>query len=71
MDDPIVDEVRRIRDAYAARFNYDLDAIFRDIKEQEARAKHSLIVVSELERSGHRDASSDPNSSTITLAPVR
>ena len=33
--DPIVDEVRRIRNAYAARFNYDLRAIFKDIKEQQ------------------------------------
>lgn len=33
--DPIVDEVRRARDAYAARFNYDLDAIFQDIKKRE------------------------------------
>jgi hypothetical protein len=31
MNDPIVDEVRRIRDAHAARFNYDLEAILRDI----------------------------------------
>ena len=38
MNDPIVDEVRRIRDAHAARFNYDLDAIFRDIKEQEKKS---------------------------------
>jgi len=36
--DPIVDEVRRARDAYAARFNYDLRAIYRDLKEQEARS---------------------------------
>ena len=35
MNDPIVDEVRRVRDAHAAMFNYDLDAIFQDIKEQE------------------------------------
>ena len=35
MNDPIVDEVRRVRDAHAAMFNYDLDAIFRDIKQQE------------------------------------
>jgi hypothetical protein len=33
--DPIVDEVRRVRDAYAARFNYDLRAIYRDLKEKE------------------------------------
>jgi len=31
-------EVRRIRDERAARFNYDLDAIFRDIKEQEKKS---------------------------------
>lgn len=35
MNDPIVDEVRRVRDAHAARFNYDLHAIFLDIKERE------------------------------------
>jgi hypothetical protein len=38
MNDPIVDEVRRIREAHAARFNYDLDAIFRDIKEREKKS---------------------------------
>ena len=38
MNDPIVDEVRRIRDAHAARFNYDLDAIFQDIKEREKKS---------------------------------
>jgi hypothetical protein len=41
--DPIVDEVRRIRDAYAARFNYDPDAIFRDIKEQEKRSGRKYV----------------------------
>jgi hypothetical protein len=38
MNDPIVDEVRRVRDAHAARFNYDLDAIFADIKEREKKS---------------------------------
>jgi hypothetical protein len=38
MNDPIVDEVRRARDAHASRFNYDLDAIFRNIKEQEKKS---------------------------------
>lgn len=35
MNDPIVEEVRRVRDAHATMFDYDLDAIFRDIKDQE------------------------------------
>ena len=38
MNDPIVDEVRRVRGEHAARFNYDLWAIFRDIKEQQERS---------------------------------
>jgi hypothetical protein len=38
MNDPIVDEVRRVRDAHAAMFNYDLDAIFQDIKEEEKKS---------------------------------
>ena len=41
--DPIVDEVRRIRDAYAAKFNYDPDAIFRDIKERERRSGRKYV----------------------------
>ena len=43
MNDPIVDEVRRVRNAYAARFNYDLDAIFRDIKEQEKKSGQKFV----------------------------
>lgn len=35
MNDPIVDEVRRVRDEHAARFNYDLRAIFLDVKQRE------------------------------------
>ena len=35
MNDPIVDEIRQYRDAHAARFNYDLKAIYEDIKRRE------------------------------------
>ena len=45
--DPIVDEVRRARDAYAARFNYDLRAIYRDLKEQEKRSDRKLVSYAE------------------------
>jgi len=41
--DPIVEEVRRIRDQYAARFNYDLEAIYRDLKERERRGEFSVV----------------------------
>ena len=43
MNDPIVDEVRKVRDAHASRFNYDLDAIFRDIKEQEKKSGRAFV----------------------------
>ena len=43
MNDPIVHEVRRLRYEHAARFNYDLDAIFRDIKEQEKQSGRKLV----------------------------
>ena len=32
MEDPIVEEVRRLRDEYAAQFNYNLAAICADLK---------------------------------------
>ncbi len=41
--DRIVEEVRRIRDEYAARFNYDLDSIYRDLKEREQRGEFSVV----------------------------
>ena len=36
MQDPIVEEVRRIRDEHAAMFNYDLEAIVADLRRSEA-----------------------------------
>ena len=36
IDDPIVQEVRRIRHEHAARFSYDLNAIFVDLKRSES-----------------------------------
>ena len=45
--DPIVEEVRRARDAYAARFNYDLRAIYRDLKEQEKRSGRKVVSYAE------------------------
>lgn len=34
-DDPIVAEVRRVREALAAKFNYDINAILADIRSRE------------------------------------
>ena len=41
--DPIVAEIRQHREAYAARFNYDLDAICRDLQEKEKTSGRKLV----------------------------
>ncbi len=43
IDDPIVAEVRKARDEHAAKFNYDLDAIFRDLKEKERTSGRKYV----------------------------
>ncbi|WP_446011016.1 hypothetical protein [Candidatus Electrothrix sp.] len=35
MRDEIIDEVRTMREAHAEKFNFDLDAIYEDIKRSE------------------------------------
>ena len=42
-EDPIVEEVRKARDAHAAKFNYDLQAIYRDLKEQEKQSSRPFV----------------------------
>jgi hypothetical protein len=41
--DRILDEVRRARKQYAARFDFDLDAIYRDLKERAQRGEFTLV----------------------------
>jgi len=66
MNDPIVDEVRRIRDAHAARFNYDLDAIFQDIKEREK--KSGLVFVQGIARQALPNKTLQPTEAAIPVS---
>ena len=43
IDDPIVAEVRKARDEYARRFNYDLDAICKDLQERQAQSGRKVV----------------------------
>jgi hypothetical protein len=45
-DDPIVEEVRQYREQHAAQFNYDLQTIYQDLKEQEHRSERAFISYS-------------------------
>ena len=42
-EDLIVEEVRKVRDAHAAQFNYDLWAIYQDLKEQERKSSRTFV----------------------------
>lgn len=44
IDDPIVEEVRQARQQHAAKFNFDLQAIYQDLKQQEASGGRKMVV---------------------------
>ncbi len=44
--DPIVEEVRRIREAHAAKFDYDLAAICRDLRRQQQEPGRKVVSLS-------------------------
>lgn len=62
--DPIVEEVRRVRDAYAARFHYDLRAIYRDLKRQERCGGRKIV-------SPTQDSEKDEANQTVQFAESR
>ena len=41
--DPIVAEIRAIREQIAARFNYDIDAIVKDARERDAMGDREVV----------------------------
>ena len=49
LTDPIIAELRVIRREYAARFNYDVEAMFRDIRaKQEASGREYVRLPARL-----------------------
>jgi len=65
MNDPIVDEVRRVRDALAARFNYDLDAIYQAIKKREKES--GLVFIQGVARQPAPNKSLQPTGTAISV----
>lgn len=41
--DPVVEEVRAIRDEYARQFDYDIEAICRDLMAREGHCGHEVV----------------------------
>ena len=44
--DPIVGEVRKVRDTHAARYNFDLKAIYLDLKKAEQKSERRKVSFS-------------------------
>ena len=44
-NDPIVEEVRKVRNEHAKKFNYDLGAIVADLKKQQKGSKRKFITL--------------------------
>lgn len=44
-EDEIIKEIRAIREAYAERFEYDLQAIYRDAKAREGKEGRKVIAL--------------------------
>jgi hypothetical protein len=42
-NDEIVEETRQVRDRYAVKFDYDLDAIYSDLKKQQEQDPKKFI----------------------------
>ncbi len=43
MNDPIIQDIRKIRDEHSKRFNYDLDAICEDYKALQVQEGSRLV----------------------------
>ena len=44
--DEIVEEIHQIREEYAKSFNYDLDAIFADLRRKQAESGREVVNLS-------------------------
>ena len=43
-------EVRKVKERLAAKFNYDVDAMFRDLREREKTSGHRYVDLSKPRR---------------------
>jgi hypothetical protein len=41
--DPIVEQIHKIRQEHAGKFNFDLRAIFEELKEQEKKSRRKIV----------------------------
>jgi hypothetical protein len=54
--DPVVEEMRRIKEAHAARFNYDIRAMGKSLQEAEKRSGRKVVSYARKRRAAHAGA---------------
>jgi hypothetical protein len=64
INDPIVNEVRKIRDELAKKFNYDVDAIFSDLREKQKKYGSRIVNLRE-QRTGEQASAPDAKSGGV------
>ena len=58
--DPIIAEIRAVRDEHAAQFDYDIDAIFRDIRATQETSGRGYVQFPARRVSSGLEATADP-----------
>lgn len=43
MNNSIIEDLRKVKEAYAAKFNYDLEAMFRDLRIKQERSGREFV----------------------------
>lgn len=43
MIDPIIEEIHKVREEYAAKFDYDVDAMFEDLRQKQANSNRDVV----------------------------
>lgn len=43
--DEIIQEIRSLREAYGERFDFDIEAIYRDAKAREAKSNREVVAL--------------------------
>jgi hypothetical protein len=43
MIDPIVEEIHKIRKDFAEKFDYDVDAMFEDLRKKQAKSNRKIV----------------------------
>lgn len=45
MIDPIVEEIHKIREEYAEKFDFDVDAMFEDLREKQSNSDRKIVTL--------------------------